>query len=48
MKTVEQVMSELSGKKYFSALDAKSGYCQLPLDEESSYLTTFNYPIGKI
>ena len=47
MKTVEQVMSELSGKKYFSALDAKSGYCQLPLDEESSYLTTFNTPLGR-
>ncbi len=47
MKTVEQVMSEMKGAKVFSVLDAKSGYCQLPLDEESSYLTTFNSPVGR-
>ena len=47
MKTVEQVMSQLSGAKYFSTLDAKSGYCQLPLDEKSSYLTVFNTPLGR-
>ena len=47
METVEQVMSELHEAKYFSALGTKAGYCQLPLDEESSYLTTFNTPLGR-
>ena len=40
-------MSELHGAKYFSVLDANAGYCQLPLDEESSYLTTFSTPLGR-
>ena len=43
--TAEQVMSELHGAIYFSAPDIKAGYCQLPLDEESSYLTKFNTPL---
>ena len=33
--------------KYFSKLDAKSRFWQLPLDDESSYLTTFNTPFGQ-
>jgi transposase InsO family protein len=47
MKTIEEVISNLNGMKYFSTLDAKSGFCQLPLDDESSYLTTFNTPLGR-
>ena len=31
----------------FSALDAKGGFCQLKLDEDSSHLGTFNTPIGR-
>ena len=42
MKTVEQVLNNMSGVKYFSMLGAKSGFCQLPPDEDSSYLTMFN------
>ena len=37
----------LSGAKYFSALDATSGYWQLKLDEESSLLTTFKTSFGR-
>ena len=33
--------------KVFSVLDAKSGFLQIELDEPSSYLTTFNTPIGR-
>ena len=33
--------------KYFSTLDAKSGYWQLPLHEESQHLTTFLTPWGR-
>ena len=38
---------ELAHSKYFSLLDAKSGYWRVPLDKESSFLTTFNTPWGK-
>jgi len=37
----------LSDAKYFSVLDATSGYWQIKLDEESSLLTTFNTPFGR-
>lgn len=47
MKTVEEVSSSIPGAKVFSVLDAKSGYMQIKLDNESSYLTTFNTPIGR-
>ena len=33
--------------KYFIKLDAVQGFYQIPLDEESSYLTTFMLPDGK-
>ena len=32
--------------KYFAKLDATSGYHQVPLDEDSSMLTTFILPSG--
>ena len=35
------------GTRYFSTLDARSGYWQIPLDEDSSKLTTFNTPFGR-
>ena len=47
MKTVEQIVSEIPNAKIFSTLDAKSGFLQIKLTEESSYLTTFNTPIGR-
>ena len=47
MKTVDEVASRLQGANTFSILDAKSGFWQLKLDEESSRLCTFNTPIGR-
>ena len=47
MKTVDEVASRLQGANTFSILDAKSGFWQLKLDEESSHLCTFNTPIGR-
>ena len=43
----QEITSRLAGTKYFSKLDATSGFWQMPLDEDSSYLTTFNMPFGR-
>ena len=46
--TVEDVVASLpSEAQVFSTLDAKSGFLQIPIDYESSLLTTFNTPIGR-
>ena len=42
LPTQQEITSRLTGAKFFSKLDATSGFWQMPLDEESSYLTTFN------
>ena len=47
MKTLNDVLPLLSGAKYFTKLDARSGYWNLKLSEDSSYLTTFNTPYGR-
>ena len=47
MVTVEEVTNRLSGAKIFTSLDACSGYWQLPVDDESSKLLTFNTPWGR-
>lgn len=43
----EMIRSKLNGSKYFSLLDASTGFWSLELDEESSKLTTFNTPFGR-
>ena len=45
--TLEEILPKFNGAKYFSILDAKSGYWNVELDEPSSYLTTFNSPFGR-
>lgn len=47
MKTVEDIVSNIPNACIFSKLDAKSGFLQIKLNEKSSYLTTFNTPIGR-
>ena len=47
LPTREEVMAQFSGAKYFSKLDASSGFWQLKLDEESSKLCCFNTPFGR-
>ena len=44
---VSDIYARLSGSKVFSTLDAKSGFHQIPIDHESSKLTTFLTPFGK-
>ncbi|GFQ82583.1 retrovirus-related Pol polyprotein from transposon opus [Trichonephila clavata] len=41
------LLQSCKGGKVFTILDAKNGFWQLPLDEESSYLTTFCTPWGR-
>ena len=40
-KTVDEVVTEVNGTKFFTIVDTKMGYWHVPLDEES-YLTTFS------
>ena len=47
MPTTEEILSRMSGAKYFSKLDASNAYWQVPLDGESSKLLTFNTPFGR-
>ena len=46
-ETIDEVVRQLSGAKFFSVVDAKKGYWHVPLDEASSYLTTFNTTFGR-
>ena len=45
--TLEDILPKLNGAKCFSILDARSGYWNIKLTQESSLLTTFNSPFGK-
>lgn len=47
MPTVDEILPELGNAKIFSTVDAKKGFWQLPLDDESSKLTTFWTPYGR-
>ena len=43
-RTVDDILPELADSKYFSLLDAKSGYWHVLLDNDSSFLTTSIHP----
>ena len=47
LPTVEDALSQLSGAKVFSKLDANSGLWQTPLAPSSQHLTTFLTPFGR-
>jgi hypothetical protein len=47
MPTLDEILPELTDAKVFTTLDARRGFWQLCLDEESSYLTTFWTPSGR-
>jgi hypothetical protein len=40
-------VTELNDAKFFTIVDATKGYWHVPLDQESSYLTTFSTPFGR-
>lgn len=47
LPTVEEILTELADAKIFTILDAKHGFWQLQLDDDSSKLTSFWTPFGK-
>lgn len=44
---LEDTIASLEGSKYFSKMDANSGFWQIRLDEESREYTTFITPFGR-
>lgn len=47
MTTIEEISANMSNPKYFSVLDASSGFWQVKLNRESAKLCTFNTPFGR-
>jgi len=47
LPSVENTLAQLGGAKYFSKLDANSGFWQIELDPKSSKLTMFITPFGR-
>ena len=47
MPTIEDIATRLHGAKVFTVLDVRNGFWHVSLDEESSFLTTFQTPFGR-
>ena len=47
VKTLDDILPQLNGAKFFTRLDTTSAYWTVILTEESSLLTTFNTCIGR-
>ena len=47
LRTVDDILTVMSGAIVFSKLDAKSGFWHIKLDDNSSYYTTFNTHFGR-
>ena len=47
LPTIEEVLPELGKAKVFSTFDVRNGFWHIPLDDDSSRLTTFNTPFGR-
>ena len=47
LPTFDEIASRITGETRFTKLDANKGYWQIPLDEQSSKLTTTNTPYGR-
>ncbi|KAM7300946.1 uncharacterized protein ISCGN_016523 [Ixodes scapularis] len=47
MPTVDECLARLAGATVFSRLDARAGYWQVPLAEDSREYTTFITPVGR-
>jgi hypothetical protein len=43
---IDDTIDALSGAKYFSTADLKSGYYQIPVAEKDRHKTAFSFPGG--
>ena len=46
--TIETLLTQIGKAKVFTLADIKSAFRHVPLDTESSLLTTFNTPLGRM
>lgn len=46
LSNIEETFSTLTGSKWFSVMDLKSGYYQVEVEEEDKYKTAFVTPMG--
>lgn len=46
LPTIEQILTQLAGKKFFSKIDLSDAFLQLELDDEAKKLLTINTPLG--
>ena len=46
-RKAQEIFSRIGKAKYFSTLDATSGFLQVPLADESTSLTTMATPFGR-
>ena len=46
MRTIEEISTNMPNPKYFSVLDASSGFWQVKLNHDNAKLCTFNTPFG--
>lgn len=47
MPSVDYTLGQMAGAKYFSKIDANSGFHQIALSPQSAHLTTFITPFGR-
>ena len=47
LPTIEDVATRLHGARVFTVLDVRKGFWHVELEEDSSFLTTFNTPFGR-
>ncbi|KAK7102680.1 hypothetical protein V1264_020867 [Littorina saxatilis] len=47
LPNLDDIAPKMVGSKFFTTLDASSGFFQIPLQEDSSLLTTFMTPFGR-
>lgn len=47
IRTIEDILCQVDGSKYFTVLDANMGFFQVQLDYESQLLCSFNTPWGR-
>ena len=46
-RTIDEILPQMLGKKYFSVTDTNKGYWHVDLDEESSLLFALNTPFAR-